>query len=704
MSMIESDGTVQHSLTPADYTADGTLKNLQAELSVCVGAAKSAEQFLQNKQWALLWRDADLLYQAPRPMTVYENTYILEPNVQRFTVAQTVNSIVPQLYKGLFYADPPMILRPRPGTSQNITDAKTAIFSFLLDECRFKTQTKWGLEQMAHLGTGIWKYGVEYKEVITRKRVASVQTITAQGPDGSAVSTNVPLDVEPKIITKTRIAPRIFFESCPIDRVLVDPKCAVGDIQHADFAIDVRGLDFYQLKLIKDGIMQLPDGHPDKEGWNLPKTDAELQTWWHQPNQMEQAQNLQITNSIYADGVVHHAEDTQIQVTPDVLFKKLEVLEYWDKKRKILVVGRKHVICSTKNPFGRLPFFSANWWNRPRAFYGMGLGLIVGQNQRVDQGTINSILKMLSFGINPIYLRKRDSNNQTQMIRTGLGKILTVDGPAKEAFSLLEQPKVPGEVWSALSESEKATERSSGADAQLVGGSTAGPRSGMGRTAQGASIQAGASASRLDGPLDNFIEQVFKPFLYVMDDLVFTYFSDAEVFTILGQEMGKNFEVNLQDFHDGVHEFETLAGSSLAAKRTMSQSISLITQIFENPTIQQNLAEINEEYIDFKPILKMWMESSEWKNVQDIIKPLTQSMKEKQAQQSQAAQAQTKANVQAQSNDQKFKQKQQLEDQATNNRIKRDVVLSAFKGEDLGQADNGTPSITGLGGQQPLVQ
>jgi hypothetical protein len=74
MTMLESDGNVQNSLTAQDYKPDGTLKNLQAELSVCVGAAKSAEQFLQNKQWALIWRDADLLYQAPRPMTVYENT------------------------------------------------------------------------------------------------------------------------------------------------------------------------------------------------------------------------------------------------------------------------------------------------------------------------------------------------------------------------------------------------------------------------------------------------------------------------------------------------------------------------------------------------------------------------------------------------------------------------------------------------------
>src|ERR1017187_266581 len=90
-----------------------------------------------NTFGTLLWRDADLLYQSPRPMTVYENTYVLEPNVQRFTVAKVCNAVVPQLYKGLFYDDPPMLLRPRPGTAQTVVDAKTALFSYVLDNCRF---------------------------------------------------------------------------------------------------------------------------------------------------------------------------------------------------------------------------------------------------------------------------------------------------------------------------------------------------------------------------------------------------------------------------------------------------------------------------------------------------------------------------------------------------------------------------------------
>ena len=64
----------------------------------------------------------------------------------------------------------------------------------------------------------------------------------------------------------------------------------------------------------------------------------------------------------------------------------------------------------------------------------------------------------------------------------------------------------------------------------------------MGRTAGGASILAGASCYSVDdSPLDNFIEQVFKPFLYILDDLVKNYLSDAEIVAILGEELGQDY-------------------------------------------------------------------------------------------------------------------------------------------------------------------
>jgi hypothetical protein len=702
MALLESDGMEVRTLTPEDYGKGGELNSLEAELALVVGSAGKAEAYISNKQWNLLWRDADLLYQSPRPMSVYENTYVLEPNVQRFTVAKVCNAVVPQLYKGLFYTDPPMLLRPRPSTSEATVDAKTVLFSYLLDECKFKTETKWGLEQMACLGTAIYKWGITYEEVVTRKRTATAAKITT-GPDASPDTVSIPLDVPPQVKTTIRTVPRPFFESRPLNLVLVDPKCAVGDIREADWVIDVRYMDFYDLDKIRTALEGLPEDHPDREGWHLPKSQADLKSWWMPPTDATGTQTLTTDSASYALGVVHHAEDINSDVSPDLLFKKMEILEYWDQHRKNMVLDRKKVLFAGKNPFNVIPFLSANWWNRGKALYGMGLGLIVGQNQRVDQGTINAVLKILSFGVNPIYLRKRDSNSPTQMIRTGLGKVLTVDTEVDKAYRLLDTPKVPAEVFAALSESEKATESSSGADQALVQGSSSGPRSSMGRTAGGASILAGASATRLDGPLDNFIEQVFKPFLYILDDLVLNYLSDAEIYAILGEEMGDDYKVDLQAFHDGHIEFEVLAGSSLSAKRTMAQSLTLITQIFQNPGIVESLADVNEEFIDWKPILDMWMESTEWKNKNDIIKPMTAAMKAKRAAASQAAQAQSKGVIAQQSNDQKFQQKSQLEDQANDNRIKRDIVRESFRDNGMSEATEGVPSTGGIDGQQESV-
>jgi hypothetical protein len=631
-------------------------------------------------------------------------TKVREPNVVRFTVAKVVNAIVPQLYKGLFYQDPPMILRPRPGTSQDVTDSKTSMISYLLDDCKFKEETKLGLEQMVFLGTGIWKWGITYKEIITKKRKATstrIQSSTSV-PNADSSNLSIPTDDAPQITVSKRYAPRPYLESRDISRVLVDPQCPVGDIRRADWAVDVRYMNFYQLQDLIRGIAELPEDHPDKKGWVLP-SEADLKMWFIPPTDAGQPQQLVSEQAAYIKGVVLHSEDVSVNVSPDLLMRKLEVLEYWDKKRKILVIDRKKKIYSGPNTFGVIPFLSANWWNRPRAFYGMGLGLIVGQNQRVDQGSINAILKILSFGVNPIYLRKRDSNAPTQMIRTGLGKILSVDGEVDKAYKLLETPKVPPDVWAALAESEKATESSSGADAQLVQGSSAGPRSSMGRTAGGAAQLGQASATRLDGPLDNFIEQVFKPWLYILDGLVFEYFSDAEIFAILGEEQGKDFELDLQAYHDSVIEYETLAGASLAAKRTMSQSMTLISQIFENPTIQENLADINEEYIDFKRILKMWMESSEWKDFNDIVKPMTQQMKDKRQQKSQAAQQQSKLATQQQMSQQNFSQKQQLQQEAAQQRIQKDLIVGSFLNSSKSEAETGEPNLAGTEGsdQQP---
>lgn len=697
MALIEKTGNPYAVLEGQDFTDQGDTKDLSTDLALVVGCATKAEDWRSSKQWALLWRDADLLFQAPRPMSVFENTYVLEPNVQRFTVAKVCNSVVPQLYKGLFFEDPPMVLRPRPGVSQETTEAKTAIFSYLLEACQFKRDVKWGLEQMCLLGTGIWKWGIQRIEKQETQRVAK----STQMDDGVGNQIKIYSDDSPDIKRKSVFVNKPFFEYRPINNVLIDPSLKVGDIREAGYVEDICFMTFYDIKNLKDG--SLDEEGKQTEGWTWGEyaSDAKLKELWEPPVEaMETPDGVTRTDTQgQTTGVVHHGEEDTFVNSADPLAKKVEVIEYWDCKRKIIVLNRRRVIFSGTNPFKKIPFLSSNWWNRPKAFYGMGIGLTVGQNQRVDQGVINSVLKLLSFGVNPIYTRTRDSNAPTQMIRTGIGKILTVDGKANEAFHLLDTPKVPAEVWAALQNSESNTESTTGADQALVQGSSAGPRNGMGRSATGANALASASATRLDGPLDNFIDQVFLPFLYILDELVYEYMSDKEIEKILGEEMGEEYlkSLDLDDYHKafGKIEFEVLAGASLAAKRTMAQSMTLITNFMMNPAFNEFLADTGK-YIDYDVVFDMWLMASEWKDRQDIIKKLTPEM---QQQRMAKMQAQQQASMQTQSTlqSQKSDDKKDLENVRSQHRLENDLVRYAVEKSAQSEVAEGVPGGSGFG-------
>lgn len=225
----------------------------------------------------------------------------------------------------------------------------------------------------------------------------------------------------------------------------------------------------------------------------------------------------------------------------------------------------------------------------------------------------------------------------------------------------------------------------------------------MGRTAGGANILAGASATRLDGPLDNFIDQVFVPYLYILDTIVKRYMSDKQIMEICGNKLGQKFVMDLQEFHDCYAEYDALAGARLAARAAMAQALVLIFQLLENPQIQENVADINEEIINFKPLLKVAFEVSQYGSgiENDIFQKMTPE--QKQARNAKTQQA-AKLQQQIQLNNQKFAQKQQLNDQETDNRIKSEITRDAFRAAGLNEAVTGNANPGGFGGSEYTVE
>lgn len=67
---VVSDGNPGAPLPVQAFGKDGDLP-IDLELSLVVQSAQMAKNFIGNRQWQLLYRDADLLFQSPRPMEVY---------------------------------------------------------------------------------------------------------------------------------------------------------------------------------------------------------------------------------------------------------------------------------------------------------------------------------------------------------------------------------------------------------------------------------------------------------------------------------------------------------------------------------------------------------------------------------------------------------------------------------------------------------
>jgi hypothetical protein len=116
------------------------------------------------------------------------------------------------------------------------------------------------------------------------------------------------------------------------------------------------------------------------------------------------------------------------------------------------------------------------------------------------------------------------------------------------------------------------------------------------------------------------------------------------------------------------------------------------------------LADINQEYVDIKVILKMWMEASEWKNVQDIIKPMTEQMKQRRQAQSQAAQQNSKFSQQSQLLNQKAQLTAAQKQQDAQDRFQRDIVVKALLNNGESESSEGQPNTTGLDASEPTVE
>lgn len=633
----------------------------EAALSIVVQDYESSIEWLNKNLWTLHWRENAILYQSPRTQAVFEGSNVSRSNISRFDVARQVNSLSPAIAAAIFTDPTPFEIRNNPNTHSSTARAWKELLSIFLTLCTFKQTASDGIDGMVNQGTVIFKIGWEEYEEIEIRWVAKEAPKETTLPMGNVIQLFTEKSEEFERKEEVVVKKRPTFEKCALGKLFPNPKWDKPN------RIDLAGWVVHEEYLNYEDLTRLRQ-NPD---YDIPDDDT-LRRIFMEDYEQTEGQNIVADTLNPQTQVIHQAEreDSETFVN-DPLEQPLQVLERWTEGKVMTVLQKKVVIRNGKNDMRRIPYLSANYWNIEDSGWGMGCGRVAGADQRLNQGLTCAAADILAFATNPEYAILRGANVPTQEQRRRLGGIRLVDGPdATKAIALVPQPQVPADVWRAIQASVQASENATGADQAAVQGSLPGQRSSIGRSAQGAGMIQAASQGRLQAPVERFVEGVVLPFMDFLWDTCKEQYTISEIRTMLGDVMTEQLKLDWDNFMNSKLKFDNLAGTRLAARARMAQSLPFLLEVLGNQALIGQLTQTGWK-VNALEVVNMVLQVSEWKNQADLIVKMTDE-------EVKALAAQNPALIKAQSSQAEIQQKHQndmeLEDEKISGRLATKVI------------------------------
>ena len=568
------------------------------------------------------------LYLFKVPVRMWDGTNIPRSHLGMPLVYEHVESVLPQLMTALFADTPPFMSSPRPNTSMETARANDALLSWQLDKIEAREQFRLGLKYMLLHGIGIWKFGWESyeqeKTVYVRQEpyqwemVPGGDSVFRINPEGSKFKK--PVKVKYQVDQPT-------FEHRNIKHVLVDPHLQGPDIRKAKYVIDLKYMSPEDLNKLRD-----------YEGYKIPTYEQLLSLRFPQGGEETPRQNpLERPElNLFQE---FQPQPRHWNYTVDKRYQPLEVMEYWTKDRVYTILQSKTVIRNEPNPFGVIPFFSVAQADVLGSFFGIGFGMLIGNEQRMQQGVINTFLDDLSLNLNGMFQRVRGSNVLTQQLRMRPGGI--IDSDTAEGVSVMKRNPIPvAETQEVLAASDSRAARRTAANESAVQGAMPSSKSSITRTATGVNSLASGTGTRLQAIVEQFAYQVFVPLLHQMHRMNAMYLEPKDISRILSKEMGDAFAGDTLDLINGDFDFQMLAGARLQSRTAMKAAVPLLYQFLLTQPVLESLQQ-EQKKVNISELVKMTFDVSGWPNYSSVIVPMTQDDIARQQQEQQApAQAQ----------------------------------------------------------------
>jgi hypothetical protein len=595
---------------------------------------QSSAAWLDTNSWLAEWQYVDYIYQSPTYDRDARGNTGRPARISRFNVAKNRNTMSTQIRRGVFADANPFVLEARGQLAgmkeeeqETYLSAITEIFSVLSDRADAEYYMGIFIECQVLQGTAIANPGWEERKVLRRTRERVTQPAMIAMPDGTTKEVDTWESDTFKVVEEEVIESWPSFEYRRLGTTFWDEGCRTPNRPElsAKFKIDVDFVTVQDLQWMRklECYKDIPN-------------DEDLKRYFLQNQFGDAAPATQTANSMNTQStVVMHAEGEHKQVSADPFLRPMMKIARWTEGRvtEILVpyIGRMKTIRNGPHDLGDHALgYSGNWWNIDNSVYGMGVGRLNAGDQRMDQGVLNEVLKMIAFPMNaPILYDNSGGNSPTQNVVHGMGNFWGIDasksgGDVNKAMSWMKgYPEPPADAWKVYLLGKDGGEDLVGANSTTMQGNLGGPGSSAMRTAAGVQRVGSKADDNVADPI-NQVETVLERWLQFLWRMIQEQMPPKEIREILSDKFGEAVvkKIDPKTLLNAKFNIKILAGQKLAAKQQIAQLIPFLLQLVQQPQLLEYMHQKGWT-INFLSIERIFLRMSELQGAQDIIVRLT---------------------------------------------------------------------------------
>lgn len=613
-----------------------------AAMTIAMRDFETAKAYLDTKSWLAEWQYVDWLYQSPNFDDDWRANGDGTARISRFNILKNTGTMATQVRRGVFSDQNPFVLKPTgkltqlpdspdgKSGSEMYIEAITELFHQLDKRGDLEYNMELFIDCMALQGTAIANLGWMEDRVkrTRRKRKASPQEVTMPSGNEKTVHTLASDDFE--TVTEEMVESYPFFEFRRLGTTFYDPKWCTPNRpeKSAGYKHDVDYVNMSDLQQMSkmDCYKDIPDDKALKKFFygNQSSGDAPAQS------QVAEYMSQEGTSAMHAQNA---NRDTSADPGETPIMKVR-----WSTSEKIVEVlryrGREKCIRNGDSEIGDFALgVSATWVNVENSGYGIGIGRLNAGDQRMDEGVLNEILKMIAYPMNaPLVYNSALGNAPTQNIVMGLATLwglnAPVDSDMRKVMTYLDPPHIPPEAFEIYKLGKEGGEDLVGANSTTMQGNLGGPGSSAMRTAAGVNRVGSKADENVATPIQH-IEYVLTRWYEFLWHMITTKMPVAEIRRMLSDKFGDAIVamIDADVFFSATFTIDILAGSKLAARAATQQLIPFLNQLLSQPQIM----EFNHQKgmtINFKAIEDIFLRMSELQGYDDIFVPMTDEEKQ----------------------------------------------------------------------------